>query len=122
MRPAVGRTLFWTPRILTILFILFLAFFALDVFSEEHTFRESLTGFLIHLIPNFVLAGILLLAWKWEWIGAVGFTGAGIFYLVMMWGDVHPGSFFIISGPAFLIGLLFLVGWRYRKQVRNQLP
>lgn len=35
MNPSIKQTLYWTPRILGILFVLFISIFAADVF-EEH--------------------------------------------------------------------------------------
>ncbi len=113
-------TLFWSPRILTILFILFLGLFALDVFDGEHSFWETILGFLIHLIPNFVLVIFLLIAWRWEWVGGVVYLAAGIFYLVVAWGKFHISVYFFISGPLFLVAALFLVGWFFRDRIRTK--
>lgn len=118
MSEATKRFLFWTPRILTILFILFLALFALDVFQEGYGFWELLLALFMHLIPNLILVAVLVLAWKREWIGGALFCGLGIFYLVMAWGKVHWSAFLAISGPLFLIGILFFAGWRLRDQIR----
>jgi len=118
MTETTRKLLFWTPRVLTILFILFLALFALDVFQDGHGFWETVLGLFIHLIPNLLLAGVLILSWKREWIGGILFSGLGIFYLVMAWGKVHWMAFLFISGPLFLVGILFLVGWSFRNQIR----
>jgi hypothetical protein len=110
--------LFWGPRGLTILFILFLALFALDVFDEGYTFPETLVALFMHLIPNMILAIILVLAWRWEWIGAVIFTGVGLFYILWSWERLHPGALVFIAGPLFLVALLFWIGWVYRAEIR----
>jgi hypothetical protein len=34
----------------------------------------------MHLIPSFVLVGVLALAWRWEWIGAALYGAAGMIY------------------------------------------
>ena len=44
--------LFWTPRILCIVFALFLSLFSLDVFGEGYGFWETLLALLIHLVPG----------------------------------------------------------------------
>jgi hypothetical protein len=118
MKKQTKQFLFWTPRVLTILFILFLALFALDVFGEGYGFWETVLALFMHLIPNMVLTVILVLAWRREWIGAVAFSGLAVFYLVMAWGKFHWGAFAAISGPLFLVAILFLIGWRYRREVR----
>ena len=53
------RALFWIPRILAMLYVVFLSMFALDVFSEEHGFWRILVALSIHLIPSFVLIAVL---------------------------------------------------------------
>ncbi len=57
-----GRALFWAPRALSIAFIAFLSLFALDVFGAGYGFWRTLLGLAIHLIPSFVLIGVLVLA------------------------------------------------------------
>ncbi len=61
----------WTPRVLCILAILFVSLFALDSFDPKLTIGEQILGFLIHLIPSFILAIFLAVAWKWELIGGI---------------------------------------------------
>lgn len=73
------------------------------------------------LIPNFVLILILIVAWKHEWIGTIAFTLAGIAYILMFWGRFPVVTYLTISGPLFLIGLLFWLNWMKRKKI-NQKP
>jgi len=119
MNQSLKRLLFWGPRGLTILFILFLGLFALDVFGEGYTFWETLVALFMHLIPNMIVALILILAWKWEWIGAVLFAGLGLFYILWSWGRFHISAYFAISGPLFVVAVLFWLGWVYRKEIRG---
>ncbi len=110
--------IFWTPRILCIIFILFLALFALDVFEYSRGFWQIMLGLFMHLIPNFILTIILILSWRWEWIGGILFNAAGIFYLIAVRNqDIY--AYIFISGPAFLIGILFLVGWFSKKNLSS---
>lgn len=51
--------LFWTPRILCLLFAVFLSLFALDVFTEGYGFWKSILALLIHLIPTWIVLVIL---------------------------------------------------------------
>ena len=119
MNPSLARLLFWGPRGLTILFILFLALFALDVFGEGYSFTETVVALFMHLIPNMILAGILVLAWRWEWVGAVLFAGLGVFYILWVWGRFPFVTYLTISGPLFLVSILFLLGWIYRAEIRG---
>src|ERR1019366_5759961 len=106
------RILVWTPRALGIAFAIFLSLFALDVFSEGFVFLKTLFALMMHLIPTAITLGILALAWRWEWIGAVGFGSAGLLYAKWAWR--HPSWILTISGPLFVLAALFLVSWLKR--------
>jgi hypothetical protein len=48
----VDKVMYFSPRILSILFILFLSLFALD--------SSSLIGLMMHLIPSFLIIVVLI--------------------------------------------------------------
>jgi hypothetical protein len=119
------RALFWTPRVLSILFIAFLSLFALDVFDGRQGFWQTMLAFIIHEIPVFVMLAALILAWKWEWIGAALYAAAGVLYSVWVLFMQHhippfarPIAILTIAGPAFFIAVLFLANWRRRGELR----
>jgi hypothetical protein len=120
------RTLFWTPRALSILFIAFLSMFALDVFGEGLGFWRTLLALTMHLIPSFILIAALVLAWRWEWIGAALYAAAGSLYVYWVMRHPHlPAAtklnwILCIAGPAFLIAALFLVDWSKRAEIRTR--
>jgi len=70
MNMGIKRVLFWTPRVLCILFAIFLSLFSLDVFSEGYGFWETILALLIHLVPVYIVVIALVIAWRWEWVGA----------------------------------------------------
>lgn len=118
MNKSFKKTLYWTPRIGGILFVLFLSLFALDVFEMNLGFWETILGLFMHLIPSILLAIALALAWRWGWIGAVIFAGWSIFYITSTRG--FPWSVYaIIAGIPFVIAILFLLDWIYRKEIRT---
>ncbi len=92
-------TLYWLPRIVSILFILFISAFALDVFSEPNW---PLALFM-HLIPSFFLIAITIVAWKNELLGGFLFLLIGFALLIFTHFEA-----LIIGIPAFVIGALFL--------------
>ena len=102
------KILYWAPRALGILFIAFLGLFALDAFSGDSPWYEKIIGFFIHLLPNLVLTFFLVLAWKRYLIGGLFFIFGGFFYIFMAWGE-SLWAFVFISGPAFLVGTLFIL-------------
>jgi hypothetical protein len=119
------RALFWTPRVLSIVFIAFLSLFALDVFDEHLGLWRTVLALTMHLIPSFVLIAALVLAWRWEWIGAALYASAGLLYVgwvVSMSRPVPPAIRLIwvltIAGPAFVIAGLFLANWLKRGDIR----
>jgi hypothetical protein len=119
------RILFWAPRVLSIILIALLSLFALDVFDEHSGLWQTLPALMVHLIPSFVLIVALILAWRWEWIGAVLYGAAGLLYVtwvVSMSRPVPPAWRLIwiltIAGPAFIIAGLFLANWLKHDQLR----
>ncbi len=112
--------LFWTPRILALLFVGFLALFSFDVFSTA-TGWEAVLALLIHNIPDLVLLAVVVLAWKRPVIGAFGFLIAGFSYIVFLAGSFEPymfGWMFLIAGPAFLVSGLFYADWYWNREKR----
>lgn len=115
----ISKFVYWTPRILSIIFIFFLALMSLDVFSSESDLKSILIGLFFHNIPALFLLITLLISWRHEIVGGVVFILAGILYIVQVLINVSMGQFewymlsyvLMISGPAFLIGALFIMGW-----------
>ncbi len=111
------KLIFWAPRILSILFILFLMLFSLDVFGMEGTLWEKIGGFLIHNIPVIFLGVILAIAWRFEIVGAIFYSLAGLSYMIILFSsgfEMYKLSWsLLIAGPAFLIGILFFLGWTH---------
>ena len=109
------KFLYWCPRVLGVLFILFISIFALDVFDAGLDFWGTIVALFMHLIPSFALLITLAVAWKWEIVGGIGFLLLGAAYIFTMTG--FPSSvYLVISGPAFLIGLLFILDARTKRK------
>jgi len=106
--------------VLAILFAVFLSLFAMDVFKEGYGFWRTALALLIHLGPVYIVIIALIIAWRWEWAGAILFVGLAVFYLVWSWGRFHWGAYAGISGPLALVGVLFLFNWIYRSQLKTQ--
>lgn len=115
MNKRINKFIYWTPRIVSVLFILFLALFSLDVFNLKLDFWQTVLGLLIHNIPSLILLAVLLISWKYEIVGGIAFILAGIFYIVMLM--MNPFEWYMLSwaltiaGPAFFIGILFFINW-----------
>ena len=76
--------------------------FALDVFSEGYGFKETIFALFMHLVPTYLVVAALVIAWRWEGVGAILFVALALFYMMM-----SRGAGWIISGPLLLIGFLF---------------
>jgi hypothetical protein len=117
--------LHWAPRIICILAIMFISMFAADAFTSELTFLQQLGDFFIHLIPSFILLGILIIAWKWELIGGVVFTAIGIvlspFIFKLNYNMNHSvgmslGIILMITFPFVVVGILFIISHFVKKK------
>ena len=104
--------------------ILFIGMFALDAFQPGLTIWQQLGGFLMHLIPSFILLAILLVAWKWEFVGGLIFTIIGLVFTPIifihnyrmnesLWMSV--GIVLMITIPFVVVGVLFMVS-HYKKK------
>lgn len=112
----ISKWLYWTPRILSIIFILFLALFSLDVFGNNYGFWGTLLALFMHNIPSLVLLIILIISWKYEIVGGIAFILAGLLYIYLVLSRTQFEWFILtwilqISGVAFLVGILFLINW-----------
>jgi len=114
----VKKTIYWLPRVLSIFFILFLSLFSFDIFSEYRGW-EAILPLLIHLLPPLILIAVTMIAWKYDLTGAAVFIFLAAYY-VWTAGLDRPWSWYAsISGPAMLVGLLFLAGWLQKRSDRS---
>ena len=125
MKKKVSKFVYWTPRLLSIVFILFLMLFSLDIFDLQLGFWGTILGLFMHNIPAFILLVIVIISWKHEIVGGVVFILAGILYIARLLMTIlmnPPPQWYMLSwsiqiaGPAFLIGILFLIGWFKKRE------
>jgi len=130
MGKKIGKFVYWTPRILSILFLIFLALMSLDIFDMKLGFWGTIIGLFMHNIPVFILTILLIISWKHEIVGGIAFILAGIVYIAILLMNAVKTGFKVyylawavqISGIAFFIGIMFLVGWfKKRKSVKKSL-
>ena len=120
MSSARKRLLFWSPRLLGMAFAAFLASFALDVFGEGYGVRDTILALAIHLIPAAIIALALVLAWKFEWIGAILFSALAALIWVTNAGrsnKVSHGVALPLAIPLLMLGGLFLANWLKRGEL-----
>lgn len=103
------KLLLWSPRVLTILFIMFLSLFAFDVFSANAPLIQKIGGFLIHLIPSFLLVCILIISWKKPLVGGVIFLILCVGFTLYFKTYTSLPTFLTVSIPVVIIGGLFIL-------------
>ena len=121
MAKKISKFVYWAPRILSIFFILFLALFSLDIFGMGLDFWGTVLGLFMHNIPSLVLLAVLVISWKYEIVGGIAFILAGLTYIGMLMMNPSFEWYMLswsvtIAGPAFLIGILFLMNWFKKKK------
>jgi len=120
------RVFHWLPRIICILAILFVSLFAADAFASGLTIWQQLGGFLIQLIPSFILLAFLIVAWKWELIGGIIFVVIGlvtsplVFMLNHNRNQLSIGAslknVLMITFPFIVVGVLFIISNSLKKK------
>ena len=94
--------------------------FSLDVFEPELTPWQIAIGLFMHNIPALFLLIVLIISWKREIVGGIAFILAGLLYILMLAMNSKFEWYMLswsitIAGPAFLIGILFIVNWRKKQ-------
>jgi len=119
------KIIHWLPRIICILAILFVSMFAFDSFDSRLTIWQQIGAFLIHLIPSYILIGLLIVAWRWELVGGIIFAVIGFatspFVFYHNYGLNHSIGvslhiIFMITVPFILIGALFIICYYMKKK------
>ena len=108
MRVSWYKIFSWVPRVLGVLFSVFIGLFAVDVFNQGYPGFRTLVTFLIHLIPAVIIFVFTLVGWRWPTWGAALFTIVGTVYIFYFNGQPWL-VYVIISGPLFFIAILFAV-------------
>jgi len=125
------KVFYWLPRVICILAILFVSMFAADSFAPGLTLWQQLGGFIMHLIPSFVLLAILVVAWKWDLIGGILFVLIGLVTSPFVFMLNHNrnqfsvgqslGVVMAITFPFVVVGVLFLVSHFMKKKSSERL-
>jgi hypothetical protein len=125
MEKKLNKFIYWPPRVLSIMFLLFLTLFSLDIFDMDLGFWGTILGLFMHNIPTLVLLIVLIISWKYEIVGGIAFISAGMLYITnilitILRNSTHEWEMLswamIIAGPALLIGILFLINWFKKKK------
>ena len=123
MMIAGRKILLVSPRLLLIIFALFLVIFSFDVFEEGKSAYEMGIGFVMHNIPSLILGLIVFTAWRREWIGALACLLLANAWTIWAWGRFPVENYFLnyffMSGPLFLVATLYAANWRLRSKANR---
>jgi hypothetical protein len=109
-----NKFLYWSPRLLSIFFIILLSLFSLDVFGEYQGWAV-LPALLMHLVIPVILLVAVIASWKWDLAGAIAFILFAVYYVALVGLGRDWTWYATISGPAVIIGILFLGNWWYNR-------
>lgn len=107
MSTTYRNVLRWAPRVLGVLYALFIGLFAFDVWGTGAGFWEETAAFIVHLMPTYFILAALVVAWRRPRVGGILFiTLATVFGVVFGRGD--PALLLSMALVPTAIGLLFV--------------
>jgi hypothetical protein len=95
----MNKVIHWAPRILMLIYIGMLNYFALTIQSPS----------IIKFIPVIFLIIFLGIAWHWQIVGGLTIFALGIIFGLFFEAFIDPAGFVFMILPLWLIGILFLV-------------
>jgi|PlaIllAssembly_1097288.scaffolds.fasta_scaffold1219328_1 hypothetical protein len=111
------KLLYWLPRLLAIVAILFMMMFSMDCFEMGGT--DALICLFMHNIPAFIIILVLVIAWKWELIGGILFIAVSFAGAIYFNGFGGNWGILPVMAPFLITGLLFLLYYfKYRKEIQ----
>lgn len=117
MTKPVKQLLYWTPRVLSILVVIYACKNVPDYVRAGMGFWDAVPAVLSHLIPALILAAVLALSWRREWIVGALFIVIAVLREAKDWSQSRHDHLWLVL-LALLIGVLFLLNWKYRAEIR----
>ena len=114
--PRVRQVVYWIPRVVGFGLVAGLVLLSLDAFAGGQTAIEMIVGVGMHLLPAFVMLGIVVLASRWGRIGGTVFFALAVGYGFMVNGRVS--WMLVISLPLVIEGVFFLWSGRLDRATR----
>ena len=116
----LNTLLLWIPRVLAMVFAVFLALFATTVFLEGKDFFETSENFVTHLIPALSVIAILAVGWRRDGLASLGFLVLASAYFVALSGWQHLPEVLIPTLPPLGISLAFYARLQLLKSLDNK--
>jgi hypothetical protein len=116
IKPRLARIIHWAPRIASIVIILFISLFSLDVFETQASPLELLGGLLLHNLPSLVLLVLLIFAWERPAVGFVAFLIFAVLFIAFFVRSLYAvPNLIVFVFPILLIAGLFYADWKWLK-------
>jgi hypothetical protein len=107
---SIRKFLFHSPRLLAVLFAVFLVFQAAMVFNDPiSSIGEQTLRFIVKLLLPAIVIGSLAVAWKKNHLGGLIFITLGIGFVLVGWKSFTLAKLFFAGGVMVFIGVLFLL-------------
>ncbi len=107
---SIQKFIFHSPRLLAVLFAIFLIFQASMVFNESMlSFWEQLIKFIVKLLLPIIVIASLVVAWRKNHLGGMIFITLGIGFVLVGWNSFTMARLFFAGGIMTFIGVLFLL-------------
>ena len=103
----------WIPRGFFIFFAFLFFLLSFDVFFEDYTPLETAGAFIIHMIPGFLILGLIKITWRKDFLGFTIFFVLGTFFLFFF----NPNYNLIYGGLILSMSAIYLGSWF--NQIRN---
>ena len=116
MKEPKKTVLYWAPRVISILFALFISMFGFDVFDMDIGFPEIILAFIMDMLPAIIVVVMIALAWRWELVGAILCMGLALFYIFGTNFDMDIITYLLIPGPLMILAVLWFLGWLQKKK------
>lgn len=97
----------WGPRVLAILYAVFVSLFAFDSWGTGAGFWEELAAFIVHLMPTYFVLAALVIAWRQPRVGGILFIVLATVFGVVF-GRGEPATLLLMALVPTAVGLMFL--------------
>jgi hypothetical protein len=118
-RRITRNIVYWSPRVLSMLVAIYAVKNVPDYVRAGASFGDSTIAILKHLIPAFVLALLIFVSWRREWLAAGGFIVLAVLRLAKDVSQSQLTHLWLVAIGS-VIAALWMLNWKYRKDLRGQ--
>jgi len=109
MNPQLRKIFYWSARMLGIFLVTAVVRQQMHGIDLNLPLAQALLELLSHLWMTLLLAAALLIAWRWEIVGAIIYVLIAGFIVLDMKGATDPVYYLFFVVPYAIVALLFLI-------------